>query len=206
MRLVLTLCLLGILFPQSSWSQSLFSTESIRGKLFQKADKSKDYNQLKNSFQGVVTRVADAESIWVHLENKKDFRRWTYKLSQDNLDPERQEVRVWLRYVSPKRSVSRGKKYNTWFKKKVRFELAKNFGKRQVRVDYKLLERVYRLEAMVWAADVCVNLWMVQRGWSFYLIEKGSSPFHEDFVKAEKLARERQLGLWKPAKRTTKQG
>ena len=205
MRVFLTLWMLAGVLLQPAWSQSLFSTEAIRGKLSQRADKSKEVDSLKNSFQGVVTRIADSESIWVHLENKRDFQRWTYRLSQDNLNPERQEVRVWLRYVSPNRSVSRGKKYNTWFRKKVRFELAKNFGNRQVRVDYKLLERVHRLEGMVWAADVCLNLWLVQKGWSFYLIEK-KSPFHEDFVQAEKLARERQLGLWKPPKRTTKQG
>lgn len=206
MRTLLAVCLMGVLFPGSAWSQSLFSTESIRGKLFQRADKSKDYEQIRNSFEGVVTRITDSESVWVNVDDKQEFNRWTYKLSKSNLDVARQEVRVWLRYVSPKRSVSRGKKYNDWFKKKVRFELAKNFGKRRVRVSYKLLPRVYRLEGMVWAADVNVNLWLVRKGWSFYLIEKGESPFHQDFVDAEKFAKERQVGLWKPVKNKTKQG
>ncbi len=197
MRFLLILLFTGLLAPHVGWSQGFFSTESIRGKLSARADKSKKYNQLDKSFEGVVSRITDSESIWVHLENKRDFIRWTYKLSKSNLDVDRQEVRIWLRYVSPKRSISRGKKYNDWFKKKVAYEIGKSFHNRRVRVSYKLLERVYRLEGMLWTGDVNINTWLVRNGWSFYLIEQGESPFHQDFVAAEQYAQQNKLGLWK---------
>ena len=204
MRAILIFCLIGFCFPGPGWGQGLLRTESLRKKFLEKADTSKDANRLKNSFEGVVARVTDSESIWVHIDNKQDFLRWTYKLSESNLNTDRQEVRVWLSFVSPKRSVSKGKKYNKWFReKKVPFEIQKNFRNRRVRVDYRLLQGVYRLVGMVWAADISINLWLVQNGWSFYLIERGDSPFHEDFVAAEKYAQERQLGLWEPRKTKT---
>jgi len=197
MRAILIFCLIGFYFPLTGDAQSFFSTESLRKKLFEKADKSKDPEQLKNSFEGSVSRVTDSESVWIYIENKQDYLRWTYKLSQNNLNTKRQEVRVWLSYVSPKRSVSRGKEYNEWFRdKKVPYEIAKKFRNRRVRVDFRLLERVYRLVGMVWASDVSINLWLVQNGWLFYLIEKGDSPYHDDFVSAEKSARDQLLGLW----------
>ncbi|MBF0280114.1 MAG: thermonuclease family protein [SAR324 cluster bacterium] len=201
MHVLLIFCLIGLSFPVSLEAQSFFSTESLRKKFFEKADNSKDPEQLKYSFEGSVSRITDSESIWIYIENKQDYLRWTYKLSQSNLNRDRQEVRVWLSYVSPKRSVSRGREYNEWFTdKKVPYEIAKKFRNRRVRVDYQLLEKVHRLVGMVWAADVSVNLWLVQNGWSFYLIEKGDSPYHDDFVKAEKTARDQQLGLWESIK------
>ncbi len=200
MRVILFFCLIGFYFPTSVGAQGFFSTESLRKKFFEKADQSKDPARLKNSFEGSVSRVADSESIWIRIENRQDYLRWTYKLSQNSLNRDRQEIRVWLSYVSPKRSVSRGKDYNQWFReKKVPYEIGKNFRNRRVRVDYRLIKGIYRLVGMVWAADVSINLWLVQNGWSFYLIEKGDSPYHNDFVAAEKSAQDRQLGLWEPA-------
>ncbi|MBF0286261.1 MAG: thermonuclease family protein [SAR324 cluster bacterium] len=197
MRFFLIFLFVSLHSPGFVWSQSFFSTEAIRGKLSGRADKSKKYNQLDNSFEGVVSRITDSESIWVHLEKKRDFIRWTYKLSKSNLDVDRQEVRIWLRYVSPKRSISRGKEYNDWFKKKVAYEMGQHFHNRRVRVTYNLLKKVYRLEGMLWTGDVNVNTWLVRNGWSFYLIEDGDSPFHQDFVAAEQYARQHKLGLWK---------
>ncbi len=190
------LCLL----PPALHADDFFGTEKIRSFLKQRPTDREKYDQIKNSIEGVIGRISDSESVWVHLENKREFLRWTYKLSRSNLDVKRQEVRVWLKYVSPKRSVSRGKKYNDWFKKKVAFEMGKAFRNRRVRVEYDYLDKAYRLTGVAWAGDTSINVWLVQNGWSFYLLEEGESRFHEDFKNAEKRAESRQLGLWKPPK------
>ena len=141
--------------------------------------------------------MTDPESIWVRIDSRTEFRKWTYKLSKQSLSLPRQEIKVWLKHVSPSQSVSFGKEYNTWFKKKVVFEMGKTFYNRNVRVDYDYSEKLYRLEGTIWSGDTNLNLWMIRNGWSYYLLPDEKPEEHEELIAAEKEAREKQVGLWK---------
>ncbi|MDP7317348.1 MAG: thermonuclease family protein, partial [SAR324 cluster bacterium] len=129
-------------------------------------------------------------------DNRHEFRKWTYKLSKDSLSLPRQEVRVYLDYVSPQLSVSHGKEFNRRFLKWVRDSITKTFYNRQVRVDYEYSDRLYRLNGTVLAADTSINLWMIRNGMSFYLLPEEEPPEHGGFLTAEKEAQQKGVGLW----------
>ncbi len=199
----LSLLLMFLLLAPNVWAQedSFFNTESIRSQLF---NRMKDRKEKKSSrkinltiLHGVFGRMTDPESIWVRIDSRTEFRKWTYKLSKQSLNLPRQEIRVWLKYVSPSQSVSFGKEYNTWFKKKVVFEMGKIFYNRNVRVDYDYSEKLYRMEGTVWSGDTNLNLWMIRNGWSYYLLPDEQPVEHEELIAAEKEARQKQVGLWK---------
>ena len=183
-------------------SQSnLLKTESIRKKLYDRMDERKKSKTLskvsEKMFSGIFSRVTDSESVWIRIDNRSKYRKWTFKLSKKNLNLQRQEVRVWLKYVSPKLSVSHGKEYNEWFLKKSAYELQKMFYNRQVRVVYDYSEKLYRLDGILWSGDTNINVWLIRNGWSFYLLGEESPPEHQEFLAAENEAREKQVGLWK---------
>ena len=183
--------------PQSN----LLKTESIRKKLYDRMaerKKSKTLSKVsENMFSGIFSRVTDSESVWIRIDNRSKYRKWTFKLSKKNLNLQRQEVRVWLKYVSPKLSVSHGKEYNEWFLKKSAYELQKMFYNRQVRVVYDYSEKLYRLDGILWSGDTNINIWLIRNGWSFYLLGEDPPPEHQEFLAAENEAREKQVGLWK---------
>ena len=160
--------------------------------------KSKTLSKVSEKmFSGIFSRVTDSESVWIRIDNRSKYRKWTFKLSKKNLNLQRQEVRVWLKYVSPKLSVSHGKEYNEWFLKKSAYELQKMFYNRQVRVVYDYSEKLYRLDGILWSGDTNINVWLIRNGWSFYLLEEEPPPEHKEFFAAENEAREKQVGLWK---------
>tara|TARA_Y100001970_G_C14200809_1_gene840986 strand:+ start:277 stop:918 length:642 start_codon:yes stop_codon:yes gene_type:complete len=192
------------IFPLTKkvFSESSFlKTETIRKNLFRRMDDRKKSSTLRkvneNILFGIFSRVTDSESVWVRIESRTDFRKWTFKLSKKNLNLPRQEVRVWLKYVSPKLSVSHGKEYNDWFRKKSAFELQKIFYNRKLRINYDYSESMFRLDGMVWTGDTNLNIWLVKNGWSFYLLEDDLPSEHEDFLAAENEAKKEKIGLWK---------
>ena len=180
---------------------NLLKTESIRKKLYDRMaerKKSKTLSKVsENMFSGIFSRVTDSESVWIRIDNRSKYRKWTFKLSKKNLNLQRQEVRVWLKYVSPKLSVSHGKEYNEWFLKKSAYELQKMFYNRQVRVVYDYSEKLYRLDGILWSGDTNINIWLIRNGWSFYLLENEPPPEHEELLAAENEAKQLQVGLWK---------
>ena len=180
---------------------NLLKTELIRKKLYDRMaerKKSKTLSKVsENMFLGIFSRVTDSESVWIRIDNRSKYRKWTFKLSKKNLNLQRQEVRVWLKYVSPKLSVSHGKEYNEWFLKKSAYELQKMFYNRQVRVVYDYSEKLYRLDGILWSGDTNINIWLIRNGWSFYLLGEEPPPEHQEFLAAENEAREKQVGLWK---------
>ena len=198
-NLIFFIILLGQ--EQFVMAQSNFlKTESIRKKLYERLDERKKSKTLSNvsekMFSGIFSRVTDSESVWIRIDNRSKYRKWTFKLSKRNLNLQRQEVRVWLKYVSPKLSVSHGKEYNEWFLKKSAYELQKMFYNRQVRVVYDYSEKLYRLDGILWSGDTNINVWLIRNGWSFYLLGEEPPPEHQEFLAAENEAREKQLGLW----------
>ena len=180
---------------------NLLKTESIRKKLYDRMDERKKSKTLskvtEKMFSGIFSRVTDSESVWIRIDNRSKYRKWTFKLSKKNLNLQRQEVRLWLKYVSPKLSVSHGKEYNEWFMKKSAYELQKMFYNRQVRVVYNYSERLYRLDGILWSGDTNINEWLIRNGWSFYLLGDKIPPGHQEFIAAENEARKKQVGLWK---------
>ena len=180
---------------------NLLKTETIRKKLYDRMDERKKSKTLskvtEKMFSGIFSRVTDSESVWIRIDNRSKYRKWTFKLSKKNLNLQRQEVRLWLKYVSPKLSVSHGKEYNEWFLKKSAYELQKMFYNRQVRVVYNYSERLYRLDGILWSGDTNINEWLIRNGWSFYLLGDKPPPEHQEFLAAENEARKKQVGLWK---------
>ena len=65
---------------------SLLKTENIRKKLFDRMEDRKKKQPLREVaekiLEGTFSRVTDSESIWVRIENRSDFRKWTFKLSK----------------------------------------------------------------------------------------------------------------------------
>ena len=181
--------------------EGLLKTESIRQKLFSRMDNRKKSKPLRTGIEniliGIFSRVTDSESVWIRIENRSEFRKWTFKLSKQNLNLPRQEVRVWLKFVSPKLSVSHGKEYNEWFRKKAAFEMQKIFYNRQVRINYDFSEKLFRLDGIIKSGDTNINIWLIRNGWSFYLLGNETPPEHEDMLAAENEAKQRQVGLWK---------
>ena len=180
--------------------EGLLKTESIRQKLFSRMDNRKKSKPLRTGIEniliGIFSRVTDSESVWIRIENRSEFRKWTFKLSKQNLNLPRQEVRVWLKFVSPKLSVSHGKEYNEWFRKKAAFEMQKIFYNRQVRINYDFSEKLFRLDGIIRSGDTNINIWLIRNGWSFYLLGNETPPEHEDMLTAENEAKQRQVGLW----------
>ncbi len=199
-NLILLIIPLGqkqLLIAQSN----LLKTESIRKKLYDRMDEKKNSKILsrvsEKMFSGIFSRVTDSESVWIRIDNRSKYRKWTFKLSKKNLNLQRQEVRVWLKNVSPKLSVSHGKEYNEWFLKKSAYELQKMFYNRLVRVVYDYSEKLYRLDGILWSGDTNINIWLIQNGWSFYILEEEPPPEHDQFLAAENEARKKRVGLWK---------
>ena len=180
---------------------NLLKTESIRKKLYDRMDEKKNSKILsrvsEKMFSGIFSRVTDSESVWIRIDNRSKYRKWTFKLSKKNLNLQRQEVRVWLKNVSPKLSVSYGKEYNEWFLKKSSFELQKMFYNRQVRVVYDYSEKLFRLDGIILSGETNINVWLIRNGWSFYLLGEDPPLEHKEFLAAETEAREKKVGLWK---------
>ena len=188
-------------FHEVRAEEGLLKTESIRQKLFGRMDDRKKSKSLRtvseNSLIGVFSRVTDSESVWIRIERRSEYRKWTFKLSKKNLNLPRQEVRVWLKYVSPKLSISHGNEYNEWFRKKAAFEMQKIFYNRQVRINYDYSDKLFRLDGMVWTGDTNINIWLIRNGWSFYLLENEPPLEHKDLLSAENEAKQLKVGLWK---------
>lgn len=188
-------------FHEVRAEEGLLKTESIRQKLFGRMDDRKKSKPLRtvseNILIGVFSRVTDSESVWIRIERRSEYRKWTFKLSKKNLNLPRQEVRVWLKYVSPKLSISHGNEYNEWFRKKAAFEMQKIFYNRQVRINYDYSDKLFRLDGMVWTGDTNINIWLIRNGWSFYLLEKEPPLEHKDLLAAENEAKQLKIGLWK---------
>ena len=188
-------------FHEVRAEEGLLKTESIRQKLFGRMDDRKKSKPLRtvseNILIGVFSRVTDSESVWIRIERRSEYRKWTFKLSKKNLNLPRQEVRVWLKYVSPKLSISHGNEYNEWFRKKAAFEMQKIFYNRQVRINYDYSDKLFRLDGMVWTGDTNINIWLIRNGWSFYLLENELPLEHKNLLAAENEAKQLKVGLWK---------
>jgi len=188
-------------FHEVRAEEGLLKTESIRQKLFGRMDDRKKSKPLRsvseNILIGVFSRVTDSESVWIRIERRSEYRKWTFKLSKKNLNLPRQEVRVWLKYVSPKLSISHGNEYNEWFRKKAAFEMQKIFYNRQVRINYDYSDKLFRLDGMVWTGDTNINIWLIRNGWSFYLLENEPPLEHKNLLAAENEAKQLKIGLWK---------
>ena len=63
--------------------EGLLKTESIRQKLFSRMDNRKKSAPLRTGIEniliGIFSRVTDSESVWIRIENRSEFRKWTFK-------------------------------------------------------------------------------------------------------------------------------
>lgn len=196
--LVCRMLLLSFLFPSATYA---LDPAEQRKALFDRLHQQQKKKTFLSEVSGTVSRFSDSESIWIRIDDRRKYRKWTYRLATSSLDNQRQEIRIYLKYVSPQLSVKRGSAYNQWFYQKVTYEMSQIFYGREVVVKYNetaLRKEPYRVTGMVYTSGTSLNLWLVQNGWSLYLLDQPKPKEHKDFIQAEQIARESQLGLWKP--------
>ena len=103
--LVCRMLLLSFLFPSST---SALDPAEQRKALFERLHQQQKKKTFLSEVSGTVSRFSDSESIWIRIDDRRKYRKWTYRLATSSLDNQRQEIRIYLKYVSPQLSVKRG--------------------------------------------------------------------------------------------------
>lgn len=166
------------------------------------ARRTKDYlNWIEvgevGELQGVVARVDRPDALWVEIPYRPAYQNLAAHVSKQNRDDQKARVKVWFRYISPERSaLAQGREYSQWFKKKVVFELDRKLRGKPVTVQFWIDPASSRVKGMVLVKEENINLWLVLKGWSFYLIAEEENPYEPSFVEAEQVARAGRAGLW----------
>jgi hypothetical protein len=155
---------------------------------------------------GTVARIdEDAKSVWIKIEDRKMYMILASSLSGSNRDDKSKTLRLNLAYVSPAGSVNGSSRFRAQWKKYVIQTLGGGLLNRKILAELKYEERSRRFTGSLYrsvkttkgerAQDV--NLWMVQQGLSFYLIDQGKSPKEKEFLQAQKNARKGKKGVWR---------
>ncbi len=150
--------------------------------------------------RGTVVKIERPDAFWLRINYRPAYEEFARLVSATNRDNREQLVRVWFLHASPEASASRGKTYNTWFRKKVAYELKQKLRGKEVSVQFRLVQQGKRVYGMVLLGEENINLWLVLSGWSYYLLGQGENPFDKKFQQAEALARKHKAGLWKKAR------
>lgn len=155
---------------------------------------------FKGAIKGIVTRIDRPNALWIRIPYRPAYQEMAPLISSNNRDDKAQLLRIWLQYVSPEETGSRGRRYSKWFKKKVIYEMAQKLEQREITVQFNLLGgSALRLRGMVFLGEENVNLWLVLNGWSYYVINEGGNPHDKLFKQAEDLALRDKAGIWRPA-------
>ena len=146
--------------------------------------------------RGKVVKIERPDAFWVRVPYRPAYEDLAKVITPGNRKNREQLVKVWFQHVSPEASVNRGKAFNEWFRKKVKYELARKLRGQDVTVQFKIVQQGKRIFGMVLLGEENINLWLVLNGWSFYLLAEGGNPFEKKFLQAEDLARKQKSGLW----------
>lgn len=150
--------------------------------------------------KGYLAGIKRPDAIWVSIPYRPAYQELIRHISPENRDDKKAMIRVWLKHVSPEASISRGKRYDKWFHKKVMYELNRKLGKNPLLVHFDIIKTARRPRGMVFIGKENINLWVVLSGWSYYVLDHGDNPHAKLFIQAEDLARKNRAGLWKNGK------
>lgn len=147
--------------------------------------------------RGKIVKIERPDAVWLRVTHRPAYQDLSRLLSGGNRSNKDQLVKIWFLHVSPEASVNLGKKYNAWFRKKVKFELGQKLIGKEVVVQFRIVQQGQRMYAMVFLGEENINLWLVLNGWSYHLLNQGENPYEKDFLRAEMLAKKRKVGLWR---------
>ena len=153
----------------------------------------------QGALKGIVAKIDRPNAIWIRIPYRPAYQELVPLVSSNNRDDKAQLFRIWMQYVSPEETGSRGRRYSQWFRKKVIYEMTQKLERREITVQFNLLGgSAQRLRGMVFLGEENVNLWLVLGGWSYYVINEGENPHDKLFNQAEDLARRDKAGVWRP--------
>ncbi len=159
----------------------------------------------RQQIHGVVTKIGtDLKSIWVRIKDRKPYQILAAELLRSNRNDKDKELRISLEYVSPLGSLVRDKAYRKKWQDFVTSTLEKQLLNQRVFVEIEYEENAMKLWGTVSKVIRTkkgdrirnINRWMVQSGLSYYFIDRGKSPVHNQFIQAQKFAGQTKSGLW----------
>lgn len=147
----------------------------------------------------------DLKSVWVHIRDRQSYMILAERLSAGNREDKGKNIRIQLKYVSPLGSVLKTGKFRTQWEAYVSQVFRQQFIKKMVffDIDYEEKSRKFWGDmSMVVETDQgerirSINLWMVTEGLSYYLIDRGKAPNHNEFIEGQRYARKLKKGIWK---------
>ncbi|MGK0289010.1 MAG: hypothetical protein ACI86H_000431 [bacterium] len=160
--------------------------------------------------KGVVMRVESPKRIWVRVKDRQTYMILAQALSRSNRNDKDKEIRFILEYVSPMASVllRKGKSFKQQWKQATTKVLELELLNQYVAVQFRLEEKAGQFRGVMYELNSSgkvkknVNLWMVQKGLSYYIIERGAASQDKEFLKAQSTARSQKEGIWKHQKLT----
>ncbi|NQU65353.1 MAG: hypothetical protein HQ517_13880, partial [SAR324 cluster bacterium] len=155
--------------------------------------KSRDFNDTsqqvyaprageKQTVNGTVDHFdEDAKSVWIKIDDRKVYMILAASLSGSNRDDKNKTLRLNLSYVSPASSVTGSKHFREQWKKYVIQTLNGELQGRKILAELSYEERSRRFFGALYQSIKTkdgirvqdVGLWIVQRGFSFYFIDRG---------------------------------
>lgn len=158
------------------------------------------------TINGTVARIADdAKSVWIQINDRKPYMILASSLSGNSRNDKDKQFLLNLSYVSPASSVKGSRKFRQQWKKYVIQVLKNELLNRKVLVEFNYAERSRRFFGNLYQTVNStkgsytrdINMWMIQRGLSFYFVDRDKSPRDKEYVQAQNLARKTKQGVWK---------
>ncbi len=160
---------------------------------------------VTQTINGTVVRIGDdIKSVWIKIDDRKPYMILASSLSGNNRDDKNKWFLLNLSYISPAGSVRGGEIFREKWKKYAAQVLGNELLNRKVLVELNYEERSRRFTGNLYQTVKTkdgnqtrdINLWIIQRGLSFYFIDKGKSPRDKDYIKAQQFAKKGKQGVW----------
>ncbi len=147
---------------------------------------------------GVLAQMRRSNAVWIWINNRTAYQELASRITLSNRNDKRQWIRVWLQYIAPSQSAGHASPaFAKWLRKTVIYRVSKRLENQQIQVLFTLPAGSKRVVGMLVHDQQNINLWIVRKGWSFYVQSKAKGVHHEAFVRAENRARKTKQGLWK---------
>ena len=147
---------------------------------------------------GVLAQMRRPNAVWVWIENRGAYQELAARLTPSQRNDKRQWVRIWLQYIAPSQSASlTNPAFAKWLRKQVIYRVSRRLKKQPIRVLFTIPKGSNRALGMLLHKKQNINLWIVRKGWSFYIAPTPVGVYHQTFVRAENHARKTKQGLWK---------
>jgi endonuclease YncB( thermonuclease family) len=153
---------------------------------------------VRGTIKGQVVAVDPSDEVWVFVEYRPAYQELADKLAMANRDDKTARLRIALAHVSTRETGARNPRFEDWFLRKVAAELKTKLLEKAVRVEFELVGvgSAGTLRGTVFLEEENVNLWLVENGWSYYVLSDGENPYDALFRTAEDTAKRNQAGIW----------